>query len=157
VYITNQANSHPKTRQVTVVSPEESTLKTRPTHPLKQNRPHLHHQKRAHSKPGQLTFCKRMAREFIFRRVHSKRMLSPSKKQIARVCALDVFRKKCKKAYSLKQVQAHCDHRNSVRKKVKPRNQSPKEIMVNRGATYSLRNSQFRRDLSQNTDISEIL
>ena len=76
VHINKEANSHSEAREATLPS-EECTLKTRPTHTLKQSRPpsvtrrvhikqgqlaiwsktghSLCHQKSAHQKPGQLT------------------------------------------------------------------------------------------------------
>jgi len=81
----------------------------------------------------------------------------PPEKRMARVCVLEVSKIKCKKAYPLKYIKGHCDHQNSVQEKVRPRNQLPEEIIINRGETYSLRNSRFRKELSQNTVISDNL
>ena len=53
---------------------------------------------------------------------------------------------KLQKAYLLKQVNAHCDHQNSVQEKERPRNESPEEIIVNRGATYKVKNGRSRKN-----------
>ena len=70
------------------------------------------------------------------------------KKRMARVFVLEVCKIKCKKAYFLKYVKAHHDHQNSTQEKGRPDNEPPKEPIVNKGITYSLRNDSFRRKLS---------
>ena len=76
---------------------------------------------------------------------------------MARVCVLEVSKVKCKRAYILKLVKAHHDHKNSAQEKQRPENESPKEIIINRGTTNCLRNGRFHRELSQSKVIPEIL
>ena len=70
------------------VSPEEHTLKTMQTDHLKQDRPHhLCHQKSAQQKPGQLTFCRRMATGCVTRNVHiNNQANSPPESRQVTVC-----------------------------------------------------------------------
>ena len=75
---------------------------------------------------------------------------------MARVC-LKVCKIKCKKAYFLEFVKVNHDHQNSAQEKERPHNESAKEIIFNRGTTYSLRNGRVKRELSQDEVISEIL
>ena len=64
---------------------------------------------------------------------------------------------KIKESIPSKIGKAHYVHQNSVQEKERPRNESPEEIIVNGEVTYNLRNSRFRRQLSQNTVISDML
>jgi len=58
-----------------------------------------------------------MSKACIFRRVHSKRNANLLPKKMARVCVLEVYRIKCKKAYFLTKVKAHNDQRRVHRKR----------------------------------------
>ena len=49
------------------------------------------------------------------------------------------------------------DHQNSAKEKERPENESPEEIMINRGTTYCLTNGRFSNEFNENTVISEIL
>ena len=47
---------------------------------------------------------------------------------MVRVCVLEVWQIKCKKAYFLKEVEAHHDHQDSAQEKEKPENVIRRDI-----------------------------
>ena len=66
------SSSPPKKETPKYMLPEESTTKTRPTHILKQDRPHLYHQKSAYKNKANLLSETRQATVCVTRRVHIK-------------------------------------------------------------------------------------
>ena len=59
-------------------------------------------------------------------------------------------------AYILKRTKACHHHQKCAQEKEPPVTESPEEIIISRGTTYSLRNGIFSRELSPITVISEI-
>ena len=132
------------------MSPEDCTLKTRPTHLLKHDRPQSESPEsctlkttNSHSVNGQPKHVS--SEECILKGMLTHHL----KKRMARVFVLEVCKIKHKKAYILKYVKAHHDHQNRTQEKERPDNEPPKEPIVNKEIAYSLRNNRFRRKLSE--------
>ena len=52
--------------------------------------------------------------------------------------------------------QAHHSHQNIAQEREKAENESPDELIVDKGTTHNLINGTFGRELSQNIVVSEI-
>ena len=76
---------------------------------------------------------------------------------MAKVCWLEVCKKKCKKVYILRQMKAHHDYQKFAQENKRPEIELPEDMTTNGGATYCLRNGGSSRELSQNNVTSEIL
>jgi len=145
VQIKNQANSHSDTRQAIVCVTRRVHIKNQANSHSETRQAIVCVTRRMHIKNHQLTFCKRMARACIFRRVCDKRTAnSPPKKRIARGCFSSVQNKMQESIPSeIAWSPEQCTRKGKAREWVTKRDN-------NRGTTYNLRHGRFRRELSQN-------